>query len=170
MHPDWKVNQLVFLNATLLYNKTTAGLFQNKWAQSLKNTLRRMKHCLLCIFQSHVYFTELQNQNVLIQVNSKSMKYIWLFVSPASVIPTVPDLLHCFKTAKAAGEHLLIKNTISKPLGSGFIFSLSTETCSVHSDRKFKINKLPFSKFCAAVYIGSHALLVFLCWFSALDT
>lgn len=85
-------------------------------------------------------------------------------------IPNTLDPLHSYKTAnQAAGEHSLIKNISSKPLGSGPVSSLSSEACSVHSDRKVQINKLPVFKFYAAACTGSHTLLALLCCFSALD-
>lgn len=88
---------------------------------------------------------ELEKQNVLIQTNPKSLKYMIICIT-GKCIPNTLDPLHFCKTAnQVAGEYWLIKNISSKPLGSGPVFSLSTEACSVHSDRKVHINKLPFS-------------------------
>lgn len=85
-------------------------------------------------------------------------------------IPNTPDPLHSYKTAnQAAGEHSLIKIISSQPLVSGSVFSLSREACSVHLDRKVRINKLPFSKSSAAGRAGNHTLLALLCWFPASD-
>lgn len=121
------------------------------------------------LFYSQVYFMELEKQNVLVRANSKSLKSMIICIT-RKCVPTTPDSLHFCKTAnQAAGEHPLIKNISSKPLGSGPVFSLPSEACSVNSDRKAEINKLPFSKFYAAVRTGSHTLPALLCWFSALD-
>lgn len=85
-------------------------------------------------------------------------------------IPDTLDLLHSFKTDNQNnGKHLLIKNTSSKPLGSGPVFSLSCKFYSLHLDKKVQISKLPLSKFHAALCIRSHILLALLSWFSALD-
>jgi len=97
------------------------------------------------------------------------MKYMIICIT-RRCIPSTLDLLHSYMTAnKVAGECWLIKNTSSKPWRSGPVFSLPREVYSVHSDRKGQINKVPFSKFYAAVRTVSHTLLALLCWFSALD-
>lgn len=112
---------------------------------------------------------ELEKQNVLIRTNSKALKYMFICTTRKCIHNTL-DPLHSYKTAnQIAGEDLLIKNINSKPLGSGPVFSLSSEACLVCSDRKVQINKPPFSKSHAAVHTGSHTLLALLCWFSALD-
>lgn len=53
---------------------------------------------------------ELEKQNILIQTNSQSWKYVIICIT-RKYIPRTLDPLHSYETAnQVAGEHLLIKH------------------------------------------------------------